>query len=107
VAEYRTTGLVADASKTDQVVGELKINSVSVPLITTVFGKPYVHKPYVYRSAREPFPAPTDGVYLVVSMVTAQAAKASGRTTRDLLILSDPVYEPSGMLIGIRKFALI
>lgn len=95
IAEYKPNGKVARANQKDEPVGELEVNGVSVPLITTIFGEP------------TDLPAPEDGTMYVVSIITAQAAKASGRTTRDLLITSDPVRDANGKFIGVRKFALI
>jgi len=95
IAEYKSNGKVARANQKDEPVGELEINGVSVPLITTIFGEP------------TDLPAPEDGTMYVVSIITAQAAKVSGRSTRDLLITSDPVRDANGKFIGVRKFALI
>lgn len=95
VAEYKPEGKVARAVQKDEPVGELAINGHNVPLITTVFG------------ATSDLPDPQDGDYLVVSIITAQAAKAFGRSTKDLLITSDPVRDSNGKFIGVRKFALI
>lgn len=81
--------------KKDEPVGELEINGISVPMITTVFGEP------------TDLPAPDPDTYYVVSIITAQAARASGRTTEDLLITSDPVRDAAGKFIGVRKFALM
>jgi hypothetical protein len=93
VAEFPPAGTVARAAQTDEVVGELEINGTKVPLIRTVFGEP------------TELPEPSDGVYLIVSVITAQAAKAAGRTVDDLLITSDPVRDDKGKFIGVRKFA--
>ena len=95
VAEYKPNGAVARANQKDEPVGQLEINGVSIPLITTIFGEP------------TDLPSPEDDVYYVVSIITAQAAKASGRTTRDLLITSDPIRDAAGKFIGVRRFALI
>ena len=67
-----------------------------MPLIPTVFG------------ATSALPEPQDGGdYLVVSIITAQAAKAFGRSVKDLLITSDPVRDAAGKIVGCRKFALL
>lgn len=96
VAEYLPTGNVARASQKDEPVGELRIkNGVNVPLITTVFGEP------------TDLPAPEEGTMYIVSIITAQAAKASGRVTSDLLITSDPIRDAGGKIVGTRKFALL
>jgi len=95
VAEYKPAGPVARAAQRDERVGELEINGTKVPLIRTVFGEP------------TDLPAPDGETLYVVSIITAQAAKASGRPTDDLLITSDPVRDDKGKFIGVRKFALI
>jgi hypothetical protein len=95
VAEYKPAGPVARAAQRDERVGELEINGTKVPLIRTVFGEP------------TDLPAPEDGTMYVVSIITAQAAKAAGRPTNDLLITSDPVRDAAGKFIGVRKFALL
>jgi len=95
VAEYTPVGTVARAQQRDERVGELKINGCEVPLIKTVFGETI------------DLPSPVEGTMYVVSIITAQAAKASGRSTGDLLITSDPVRDEKGKFIGVRKFATI
>lgn len=95
VAEIAPTGVVARARQIDEVVGELELGGYAVPLVTTRFGEP------------TDLPIPADDTYYVVSIITAQAAKTSGRTTRDLLITSDPVRDAAGKFVGVRKFALI
>lgn len=52
-------------------------------------------------------PEPTEGVVYVVSFITANAAKAHGRTTDDLLLTSGPVRDDEGRVIGCRAFARI
>jgi len=95
VGEYAPTGSVARATQRDEVVGALGISGTEVPLIRTTFGSP------------TDLPAPETDTYLVVSVITAQAAKASGRTVEDILITSDPVRDEKGKFIGVRKFALL
>ena len=50
---------------------------------------------------------PTEGVVYIVSIITLNAAKAHGRTTKDLLVTSDPVYDDEGRVIGCRAFARV
>mgnify|MGYP003092115823 FL=1 len=57
--------------------------------------------------ATEDLPAPEDGIYYIVSVITANAAKAEGRTTSDLVITADPVRDDSGRIIGCKRFALV
>lgn len=66
VAEYKPNGKVARANQKDELVGELEINGVSVPLITTVFGDP------------TDLSAPEDGTMYVVSVITAQGRQGLG-----------------------------
>ena len=52
-------------------------------------------------------PAPEKGVFLVVSRITAEAAKAFGRDTNDLLMTADPVRDGEGRIIGCRRFSIL
>lgn len=82
---------VARAEQTVEHVGELD----GIELVTMRFGKP------------ESLPDYTEGVYYIVSITTANAAKAAGRRVDDLLITSDPVRDDDGRIVGCRKFAVI
>lgn len=95
VDEIKPAGPVARARQTDEVVGDVQVNGYAVPLVTSRYGEP------------TDLPAPEDGTMYIVSIITAQAAKSAGRTTKDLLITSDPVRDSAGKFIGVRKFALI
>jgi len=88
-------GPVARARQTDENVGEVKVNGHAVPLVTSKYGDP------------TDLPAPEEGTYYVVSILTAQAAKAVGRSTSDLLVTSDPVRDATGKIVGCRKFAIV
>ena len=78
-------------SQTAEHVGELD----GIELVSMKFG------------ATEDLPAPEDGIYYIVSVITANAAKAEGRTTSDLVITADPVRDDSGRIIGCKRFALV
>lgn len=95
VVEIKPDGPVARARQTDEVVGDVQVNGYAVPLVTSRYGEP------------TDLPAPEDGTYYAVSILTAQAAKAAGRTTSDLLVTSDPVRDSAGKIVGCRKFALV
>lgn len=95
VDEIKPAGPVARARQTDEVVGDVQVNGYAVPLVRTVFG------------ATTDLPDADGTTKFVVSIITAQAAKAAGRDTSDLLVTSDPVRDANGRLIGIRKFALV
>lgn len=95
VATYAPTGMVARATQRDDVVGALEVEGHSVPLVRSTFGTP------------TDLPEPAEATYVVVSVITAQAAKAAGRDMSDVLITSDPVRDANGRFIGVRKFALV
>ena len=82
---------IARASQTAKHVGELD----GIDLVSMKFGE------------TEDLPAPADGVYYIVSVITANAAKAEGCTTDDLVITSDPVRDDNGRIIGCKRFALV
>lgn len=82
---------IARASQTAEHVGELD----GIELVSMKFG------------ATEDLPAPEDGTYYIVSVITANAAKAEGRTTSDLVITADPVRDADGRIIGCKRFALV
>ena len=90
------SGVVPRAQQTDRRVGELEVKpGLVVDVVTTEYGAP------------SGLPEAQKGTYLVVSVLTAQAAKSAGRTTEDLLVPSDPVRSPDGKIIGCRRFARI
>lgn len=50
-------------------------------------------------------PKPRRGVYYIVSGLTAQAARAQGRTVEDLLLTTRLVRNDSGTIVGCAAFA--
>lgn len=82
---------IARAKQTTEVVGNLN----GVELVSMKFGEP------------EDLPEYTGGIYYVVSIITANAAKAVGRRVDDLLITADPVRDADGRIIGCKRFALV
>jgi len=68
----------------------------------TVDGIPLVEVQY---GRLEGLPKPTLGTWLVVSAITAQAARASGRTTDDLLLTTGLVRDGDGRIVGCTAFA--
>jgi hypothetical protein len=96
VATYEPTGTIARAAQTDIKVGEVEVApGVNVDVVNTSFGEP------------TDLPDPVEGIYLVVSILTAQAAKAHGRQVDDLLVTSDPVRSSEGRIIGCKRFARV
>lgn len=95
IAEFPSEGVVR-AQQTDVTVDEIQVGGHTVKVVTSNYGTP------------DGLPGPLSDVMLIVSVVTAQAAKAAGRTTDDLLITSGPVREEgSGRIIGCTRFARI
>ncbi len=82
---------VARAAQTTVEVGELD----GIRLVKSSFGAPVG------------LPDPQDGVYLIVSLATANAARDHGRTVEDLLLTADTVRDEAGRIIGCRAFALV
>lgn len=86
---------VARAAQTDKVVGSVEIGGQTVTVVETVFGEV------------QDLPEPAEGVAYVVSIITANAARAEGRSTEDLLITSGPVRDPDGRIVGCTRFARV
>ena len=91
IAVYPPSGLVARAAQTDQLVGAVE----GIEVVRTTFGAP------------TDLPEPEEGTWFIVSLATANAAKATGRITNDLLLTSGPVRDDSGRIIGCRRFATL
>ncbi len=100
IATLPPSGKVARATQNDIETGYVPVGDD--------FGEPY--RVIVVRStygAPTDLPEPKDGVMLVVSIITAQAAKAAGRSTSDLLITADTVRDETGKIIGCQKFSTL
>ncbi|MBF1024930.1 MAG: hypothetical protein HXK98_03515 [Candidatus Nanogingivalaceae bacterium] len=90
IKSYPSEG-VARARQTNVVVGCFD----GTPVVKTEFGEV------------TGLPEPAERTVYVVSFITANAAKAHGRTTDDLLVTSGPVRDDKGRVIGCRAFARI
>ena len=90
VRTYASEG-IARANQTNIQVGQVD----GIPLMETSFGETV------------DLPDFEDGVFLVVSIITANAAKANGRRVDDLLITTDTVRGEDGRIIGCKAFARI
>lgn len=90
IRSYESQG-IARAKQEAEVIGNLE----GIELVTMKFGEP------------EDLPEPAEGVYYIVSIITANAAKATGRRIDDLLITSDVFRDAEGHIIGCKRFALI
>ncbi len=95
IMTFKPTGTIARAVQADRLVGDLKVAGVSVPLVVSEYGAPV------------DLPEAEPETFYIVSVITAQAAKASGRSTGDLLLTADLVRCELGKIIGCRKFATL
>lgn len=94
VAELPSEG-VARAATTTEPAGSIEVNGIELPLTRTVFGEV------------QDLPDPVNGIKLIVSLVTANAAAAAGRTTDDLLIVGETVRDAEGRIIGATGFGAV
>ena len=74
----------ARAKQTVEQTGEL----YGVPMCKISFGEPV------------DLPEVREGIYYIVSLITANSAKQSGRKTDDLLVTTNPVRNETGQIIG-------
>ena len=95
LATLPPSGKVARAVQSDVTTGMVPVNDGTVTVVRSTYGAP------------TDLPEPVDGVMLVVSIITAQAAKSAGRSTGDLLITADPVRDETGKIIGCQKFSTL
>ena len=72
--------------------GEVEINGEKIPVNKVSYGEVEL-------------PPPQEGVYLFVSKIAAEAAKAQGRAVDDLLIPGETVRDGEGKVIGILNFS--
>lgn len=84
-------GLVARAKQSKELVEELNINGLTVPVYRSKFG------------SVENLPAPSEGCGYIVSALTAQAVQ----NRDDVFITMDPVRDEQGRIIGCRAFGKI
>jgi len=90
VLSIAPTGVVARAKQVDKSAGEVEFGGITIPVITTEFGAP------------EDLPEPTEGVGLIVSVLTVSAARFVGRPTSDLYTVGQTVRDAEGKIIGAR-----
>jgi len=82
---------IARATQSETVIGEVD----SIELVTMSFGSPV------------DLPDPVEDTLLIVSVITANAAKACGRGADDLVITADPVRDTEGHIIGCIRLAKV
>ena len=94
VAELASEG-VARATTSVESAGTVEVNGQTMTVTKTVFG------------GTGDLPAPVEGVRLVVSLITASAAQAEGRSTDDLLVVGEAVRDEGGRIIGVTGFGAV
>lgn len=98
IVTFKPDGVVARAKQTTVSAGDLVVPTDSglraLPLTRSVFGEP------------QDLPDPEEGVWLIVSLATANAARVAGRDTSDLLLTAEPVRDNEGRIIGCRSLGL-
>lgn len=93
VASYPSQG-VARAASDSEVLGF--VPGTSAPMVRTIFG------------ATEGLPAPAGDIFYIVSTIAAQAAKAEGRSTGDLLVPGGKMFRnASGQITGVTALAIV
>ena len=85
----------ARAGQGEDMKGTITVGREAVPVFVKTYGEPIG------------LPDPEDGTLLIVSTLTAQAAKRAGRDTSDLLVPAHPVRDKDGAIIGCAGFARI
>lgn len=89
IATFEPEGVVARAGQVSRPVGDIEgVEIVSMSFSNTI-----------------DLPEPQAGVFLIVSVITLDAAIAQGRKCGDLLMTADPVRNESGQIIGCRRLA--
>lgn len=91
LATFEPSGIIARAAQSKELVEELSINGMTIPVYKSTFGKV------------ENLPNPDGETMYIVSALTAQACK--GRT--DVLITDNPVRDEQGRIIGCRSLGRI
>ncbi len=93
--EFPADGVVARAAEAGgEPAGDIYLARPIAPPLAVPVCAP------VRFSATVDLPAPVEGVALIVSMVTADAARAEGRDCHDLLTIGDVVRDGSGRIVG-------
>lgn len=92
VAELPPSGRVARARQEEEIAGFILVNDVEVPVVRMTYREPL------------DLPEPEEGVLYFVSLLTAQAAAATGRRTDDLVFAGKTIRNREGQIIGIISF---
>lgn len=87
IVTIEPSGIIARAAQTKELVEELNVNGMTIPVYESTFGKV------------ENLPESEEDTIFVVSALTAQACK--GRP--DVYITDNPVRDEQGRIIGCRS----
>lgn len=90
-----SSGRMARVQETNSPAGELVVDGITVPLLEKRFSGIVEGLPL----------SPEEGTTYVVPLLTAVAAKAAGRSTRDLLVPGVPTRGENGTVNGCRSLA--
>ena len=88
MAELKPAGVVPRAATSKEAAGEVVVDGVSIPVDRTTYGEV------------ENLPEPDGETTYVVSLLTAQAARAGCRITDDLLVVGETVRDADGKIVG-------
>lgn len=95
LATFPASGNVARAAQTQDALPSVRHNGAKIPVYRMTYGVPVG------------LPDPAEGTGLIVSALTANAAKAAGRPTYDLFIVQGVVRDDTGAIIGCTGFAQV
>lgn len=93
LASFPPSGEVARATQQQEELTPETWNGQDIPICRMTYGEPVG------------LPDPVEGIGYIVSALTANAAKAAGRTTHDLFLTSGLVRDEEGKTIGCTGFA--
>lgn len=91
VREFAPSGVVLRVPEVVEPAGELVVNGAAVPV---------VRKRLAWGQCE--LPQPEDGVFYIVSLPAAQAARR-----KDFLVPDDLVRDEKGRVLGCRRFAVV
>lgn len=91
LATFEPSGIIARAAQTKELVEELNITGMTIPVYESTFGKV------------ENLPEPEEDTIFVVSALTAQACK----DRHDVYVTDNPVRDDQGRIIGCRSLGKI
>lgn len=89
------SGVVCRAAERVETVGAIEVDGATIPVRRIEYGAP------------EGLPEPQPGVIYVVSGIVAQAVRAYYPDRDDVFVVTDPVRDDSGRIVGARALARV